>query len=360
MKLITGLALALAIGVAPTLARAEVGIDVLGIKSRHWDCNAMLAAVNTLPKPIPFGAFLDDTFGTSDACLKRLLRSGKVSKFRGHLAWTAHRPLPASVLVPRAQYLNALSVEFPSVEFIFSAICEHHMSAAQSSALNASLRPHMPRVRHTVDSGMFAKDPTALPEVHSNRARSKVISQDGGTNGDGNGLWDVDIEATKKNGEWITLLWDKSTNCRRKDDKRPPQERTDCPTQDQFNHIVRLTFAQPAWPAGTKLTNKQIYKPLSDNHGGCRGKDCKPVYITPTKQPRIAITTINGKPLGWLRYFGSYQGGGHRYYLANGSGQSAFQLGQQAEAISGSEFAVLHDGRNRFVFNPYRRGGLMR
>lgn len=341
-------------------ASAEVGLDLLGIKSRHWDCNAMLAAVNTLPHQIAVGAFLDDTFGSDDRCLRRLLASGKISKFRGHLAWTAHKTVPASVLAPRARYINALAAEYPRVEFIYSGICEHHMTAQESRALNAALRPLMPLVRHTVDSGMYGKDPTALPEVHSNRASSMVISQDGGTNGDGNGLWDVDVEQVKRNGKWMTLLWDKSSNCRRKDDKRRPAERTDCPTADQFNHMVRLSFSQPAWPPGQRLTNKQIWKPLSDNHGGCKGKDCKPVYITPTRQPRINITTLDGRVLGHLRYFGSYQGGGHRYYLATGSGQTAFQLGQQAETLSGSEFAVLNDGRNKFVFNPYRRGGLMR
>lgn len=342
----------------PSLVQAEeVGLDFLGIKSRHWDCNAMMRAVESIPGKVAAGAFLDETFGNSDACLRRLLASGKVSKFRGHLAWTNHASLPASALAPRAQYLNALAAAYPSVEFMYSGICEHHMSSAQSSALNVALRPLMPRIRHTVDSGLKAKDPTALPEVHSNRAKSVVISQDGGTNGDGNGLWDVDIEETKRNGSFVTFLWDKSFNCRRKDDKRKPADRTDCPNQDQFNHAVRLTFPQPAWPQGQRLTSKQIWKPLSDNHGGCKGKDCKPVYITPTRQRAINITTLDGRVVATMPYFGTFQGGGHRYYLTS---MTAFQLGQKLEALSGSEFGLLHDGRNRFVFNPYRRGGLMR
>ena len=349
---------------APTLAQAqEVAIDALGIRSYHWNCPAWLSAVRSHPGKIGLGAFLDDTFVDKtkrydpDACLKATLATGKISFLRGHLAWTNHQTLAASALALRAQFLNALAAAYGSIRFYGSAICEHYMTAQQSAALNASLRPLMPLIKGIVDSGVRSKDPAALPEVHSNRAKGVIVSQDGGTNNDGNGMWDVDIESTKKNASMFFFLWDKSLNCRLKDDKRKPFQRTDCPTADQFNHIVRLTFPMPPYPAGTVLPPPMIWKPMSDNHGGCKGKDCHPVYITPTRQRAINITTLDGRIVATMNYFGTFQGGGHRYYLTS---LTAFQLGQTLERLSGSEFGLLHDGRSRFVFNAYRRGGASR
>jgi hypothetical protein len=335
----------------------EVGLDFLGIKSRAWNCDAMMAAVNTLPKPIPCGAFLDDTFGTSDACLRRLLASGKCSSFRGHLAWTNHKPLPASALVGRAQYLDALAASYSSVTIHPSAICEHGDSASQSAARNAALKPYLSHCGQMVDSGMSQADATAIRECHGPFKKCTAVSLDG------QDALDYDVEAFKRNGTLYSLLWGKSFNCKFSDkDKRPPNQRTDCPTQDQFNHYVRLLYPQPPFPPGERLTSKQIYKPSADNHGGCKGKDCKPVYITNSRQPRINITALDGRQVGWLKYYGPYDGirGAHRYYLATGSGQSAFQLGQDLERLSGSDFGLLHDGRSRFVFNAYRRGGASR
>lgn len=335
----------------------EVGLDFLGIKSRAWNCESMMAALNTLPRPIPCGAFLDDTFGSSDACLRRLLASGKCSSFRGHLAWTNHKTIPIAALIPRSVAFNALAAQTPQSSMCASVICEHSMTSAQSAALNAGLKPYLSAMRGIVDSGMTQADPSAIRECHGPNKKCTAVSLDG------QDALDYDVEAFKRNGTLYSLLWGKSFNCKFSDkDKRPPAQRTDCPTQDQFNHYVRLLYPQPPFPPGERLTPKQIYKPSADNHGGCKGKDCKPVYITNSRQPRINITTLDGRQVGWLKYYGPYDGirGAHRYYLATGSGQSAFQLGQDLERLSGSEFGLLHDGRSRFVFNAYRRGGASR
>lgn len=340
--------------IAPVLGQ-EIGLDFLGIKSRAWDCNAMMAAVNTLPKPIPCGAFLDDTFGTSDACLRRLLASGKCSSFRGHLAWTNHKPLPASALAPRARSFDALIAAFPGITSYWSAICEHAMSAQTSAALNASLKPLMPHVRGFVDSGMTAADPSAIRECHGPNKKCTAVSLDG------QDALDYDVEAFKRNGTLYSLLWGRSFNCKFSDkDTRPPSKRTDCPTQDQFNHYVRLLFPMPAYPSGERLQPNEIWKPSAENYGGCKGRDCKPVAILNTRSARVDVVGLNGRVLGWMRYGGTYGRNQHRYYLGQGSGQTAFQLGQGAEAQSGSEFVLLKISNRKIVVNSYRRGGLMR
>lgn len=353
-----------------TVSSQEVGLDFLGIKSRAWNCDAMMNALRTLPKPIPCGAFLDDTFGTSDACLRRLLASGKCSSFRGHLAWTNHRPLPASALIPRAKYFDALAAAYPSIRSYGSAICEHPLSAGQSAALNAGLRPFLPHMSGIVDSGMSAADPSAIRECHGPNKKCTAVSLDG------QDALDYDVEAFKRNGQLYSLLWGKSFNCKFSDkDKRPPSQRTDCPTPEQFMHYVRLLFPMPPLPPGERPKGMQIVKPSSDNHGGCKGKDCKFLWITnPFKDSRgrpanpntIPLRAMNGvqidtlscyrgktncnDPRNW--YLNKYP----RYYASRG----AFPIGQDAERVGGSEHVIIDEGRSRIVVNAYRRAGAPR
>ena len=337
----------------PTLSSqgfSHVGFDFLGIKSRNWNCDAMLASLSTLPGPVPCGAFLDDTFGTSDTCLRRLLASGHCSLFRGHLAWTNHANLPVSSLIPGAKFFDALSAEYRNIGFYASAICEHSMTAGTSSAINAALRPLMPHVAGIVDSGMRAADPSAIRECHGPQARCTAVSLDG------QNAVDEDVEAFKTHGQLYSLLWSDFFNCKfGSKDKRPPQQRTDCPNLDQFRLLVRIAYPQPPLPPGATLTGGEIYKPQSENYGGCQGRSCKPVLILKTNQHSVNVYAMGGQVLAVAPAGGKFMRPGlWRYYVP----MTAFELGQKAEAIAGSEFCQADDGNHRVVFNCYRRGGV--
>ena len=341
---------------APLTARvsspAPVGFDFLGIKSPAWDCDSMLRSLNTLPHAVPCGAFLDSTFGTSDVCLKRLLASGRCSSFRGHLAWTNHRSASAAALSGTARYLDALAVAFPSVVVFGSAICEANQTSAQSSAVNAALRPLMPHVAHLVDSGISGVDPSAIREMHGPKGLAPAVSLDGQS------ATDVDVESFKTHGELYALLWDRSFNCRFSDkDNRPPSKRTDCPNQDQFNLITRYWYPMPPWPPGPpRLGPGEIWKPMAENYGGCKGRMCRPVAILNRRWPSINILAMNGQKLISCPYGGTFGRNQSRYYCY----LTAFQLGQLAERTAQSEFVFLDAPGYRVVINTYRRGGVMR
>lgn len=349
-EIATALLLTAGLFAAPASA-APVGFDFLGIKSPRWDCDAMLQSLSTLPAPVPCGAFLDNTFGKSDACLRRLLASGRCSSFRGHLAWTNHKPSTSAALAPAASSYDALAAANPRVKFYGSAICEHYMTAQQSSALNASLRPLMPHIQAIVDSGSNAADPAAIRECHGPDRVCTAVSLDGQS------AFDVDVERFKNNGTEYALLWAHPYNCKHSDkDKRPPATRTDCPTQDQFNLLTRISYPMPPWPPGAaRLSPPEIWKPMSENHGGCKGKDCKPVAILNARVKQLIVRGMNGKQIATMPYFGPY-GRQSRYY----ANLTAFQLGQLAEQVSQSEFIYLDDGKRWQVVNAYRRGGVMR
>jgi hypothetical protein len=379
--------LTVCLGIFCEVARAqEVGIDLLGIKSRHWDCEAMLRAVRTLAKPIPFGAFIDSTFGDDDSCIIRLLETGKVSQFRGHFKWNNNHALaPASSLVPTAIKFNGWAKRFSHIKFRPSATCEHWAGEAESAAVHNALNPYLTDTDGWIDSGQRAYDRRATREVHGNRkppAGTAWISQDGGDD-DANGVFDVDTFEHRKKAREAYLEWDTSLNCKFSNkDRRAARDRTDCPTQDEFYSMIRLTYPRPAYPGHRRLDGGRIWKPYSDNHGGtprnpkgCQGKDCKGLLITlpfKDKKGRVAnpntlkIYAQNGAHIDTLQCFVLYNncndprnwldGIYPRYY----SKKTSFWIGQQAEIVSGSPFISIDEGRARYVVYPYGRDGAMR
>lgn len=355
----------------PEHCRYSDGIDILGKNSRAWNCPAFIAALKTVPCQIPLGYFGDGTFGpNTDSCIQEAINTGKVWALRAHFAWTAHKPASAAQLTPAAQQFNALCAANPAIECYPSAICEHSMTAGQSAALHGALRPLLtaPNMKQWVDSGMNAKDPGAIPECHGNRKACPVVSQDGGDNGNGNGMLDVNVEAVKELGSLFTLLWDTSLNCKfSTKDTRAPQQRTDCPTAEEFAHFFALLSPMPPFPSipgVVRPANGQIYKPSSDNHGGCKGKDCKALWMTnpfPGGNPNtIPFTATDGRPLGvFTCYKGNtncndrrnwFEGRLVRYYAATG----AYPISQQ------SEFIVINEGRAKILVNALRRDGVLR
>ena len=332
----------------------EIGIDPLGIRrgAPAWDCNAMMRAVNTLPGQRPLGAFEDTTFGNDDSCLDRALDSGKFDIYRGHLKWTNHAPISANQLIPYARQLSARCARHPGVTCFASLVCEHSMTAQQSAAMNAALKPYLNGIPIIVDSGMKGADPAALRECHGPTARCTGISLDGQS------VTDVDWEDTKRHGSKYVLLWDRSFNCRYADgDNRPPNKRTDCPNADQWMHFARLLYPMPPWPPGLpKLGPNEIWKPSAENYGGCAGRACKPVLILNIRVPAVRVLAMNGQLIATMPFGGSFGKNQSRYYLA----MTSFQLGQSGESLARSEFVILDTGRGRYVVNAYRRFGLFR
>lgn len=360
--------------------RWKSGPDILGKNSKNWNCPAMLDALREIPCQVVLGYFDDPTFGPEQSnCIQEAIDTGKVWAIRPHLAWTDHKPISIEILKARAQRANEFCIKNKDkIECYISPVCEHGLTQQQSMAQNDALLPIFtaPNFKGLVDSGMKARDPRAIPEVHSNEAKAAIVSQDGGTNGDGNGCFDVDVEKSKSNSTLFTETWWAGANCKfssQKDSKtgkpkdgRAPQQRTDCPTPDQFKHWLWLSAPLPAFPPGKRAGNGQIYKPSSDNHGGCKDKDCKALWITnpfPGRQPdKISYETITGQKIGEFSCYRCsdkkewYQGKRPRYY----SSETAYSIFNKAKKLSGKEFVVINEGRARIIIHPLRRDGLLR
>lgn len=353
--------------------RWKDGLDILGKNSRNWNCGAMVEALKTLPCSIPLGYFGGDTFGPpNDTCIQQAIDTKKVWGLRNHFAWSNHQPRTAQQLAPAATAFNALCSANPQIECYPSAVCEDYMTAQQKAQLHSQLRPLLtaPNMKQWVDSGLREKDPAAIPEVHSNKSKSAIVSQDGGTNGDGNGMLDVDVEQVRPNGSLMTFFWDTSMNCKFSNkDKRPANQRDDCPTADEFMHFVSILSPRPAFPAipgVVKPSGNQIYKPSSDNHGGCRDKDCKALWITnpfPGRQPdKLSYYTTNGVKLGEMS---CYRCGDRKNWL-NGkyprfyASETAHSIFTKTKKQGDSEFIIIDEKRAKIIVHPLHRGGVLR
>jgi hypothetical protein len=377
--------------VAP-YSHADVGFDYLGIQSPHWNCDAMLAPLKTLPGKVPAGVLVDHTFGSNDSCIHRLLQSGKVHSLRLHLmnatcvrnrvchgseylfgytiqslerAIVNRDPKLFAKLANAARMAANYGVYYPGVKIYVSGLLEHNLSRTAASILVSFLRSVLPAHVDVVDdpANPYAPLPGTILEAHGPHHRAPIVSLDGQS------AEDVDIEAFKTHGSMFSLIWARSYNCRLNGAFIDPRRRKNCPSQDQFNLMTRLWHKEPQAPHGkpsscrsvAPVQSPRLWKTSADDHGTGNKRDNKPIWITKNAWPGgIQILGANGGPIGHMRYAGPYQGGGFRYYLGEGSGQSAFQLGQDAETKAGSEWAYINEAGNCFLINAYRRAGSFR
>ena len=87
------------------------------------------------------------------------------------------------------------------------------------------------------------------------------------------------------------------------------------------------------------------------------GKDQKPVYIFAEKVKELILKAQNGAVVDVAKYFGTFEGGGHRYYFS----QWGFELAQKAMRISGSPVCKLFKGSKEVgTINPAFREGSFR
>ena len=108
----------------------------------------------------------------------------------------------------------------------------------------------------------------------------------------------------------------------------------------------------------TKLPKGWIYKSHSDQHTTPpSGKDQKPVWISPVKASEIILRASNGQVIDKAKYFGTFQGGGYRYYHADWG----YLLAEKAVRIQGGPVCdVVINGKVVGRVNPAFRDNLYR
>lgn len=317
------------------------------------------------PRSYGFGVFAEvDGFGSAYDLIKQLDNYG-LPFFRIQLIWKDdHKFSNADVKIAEARAKKIAALKLRTKLYI-SPCCENELNAAQFEPFAEVIRWHLPSatIVNSPNKGKGHVSSKYLNEYHHEKPRSTqgrfAFSYDGANCVDSN------IEEDKRlyaNAEYF-MLWNSQCNGNRKifkpTDKRGPLDFKDrakriyWPTPKQIDSWIWLTTHNRG---ATQCPKPGVFKSHSDQHKQPpEGKDQKPVWVKYLKWKAIEVKARNGQLIDKAPYFGTFEGGGHRYYHS----QWGFDLAQKAIRIQGDAICnVFADGKKIGTINlAYRDGG---
>lgn len=340
-----------------------LGLDVLG------GARYKKLIQQEFPRNFMFGIFAEvDGFGRAYDIIEWAASVG-VPAIRVQLQWRDRhdfKPQDVRITEARCQRLRPIILKYQNVKWYISPCCEHELNEAQFEPFAEAIRRYLGDrvvIVNSPNKGKGFVSKRYLNEYHHEAPRKGgkcAFSYDGANMVDSNITKDkADYEAA--NAEYF-LGWNSQCNGNRKifkpGDKRQPNDyverakRVFWPVPKQIDSWVwNLTKQKGAVnePRGWTL------KSHSDQHKvPPEGKDQKPVWIFGKKVSKIVIRATNGQVVGEAPYFGTFSGGGFRYYFK----EWGFELAQKAIRISGNPVCdIIVDGKKVGTANPAFRGG---
>jgi hypothetical protein len=314
------------------------GIDFLG------GARYAKTVLQEQPRAWGFGIFADvDGFGKAYKLIEQVAALG-VPFIRVQLMWKDDHNFRASdipEIEKRVKQLVPIMNKYLNVRWFLSPCCEHNLNEAQFEPFaQAVLKNYLLcTVVNSPNKGKGFVSKKYLNEYHHEekpRSGGRYASSFDGANC-------VDSDVTKykanyKDAEYF-MLWNSQCNGRRNlEDKTPRKDRKYWPTDKQIDSWIWLAKDR----GNPKLPAKWLLKSHSDQHTvPPSGKDQKPVWIIPVKARAVVVKASNGQVIDEARYFGTFQGGGFRYYHQSWG----YELAQKAIRIQG------HPVCNVFVNN---------
>lgn len=336
------------------------GIDFLG------GARFQKTVLNEQPRAFGFGIFAEvDGFGKAYNLIQQLDSYG-LPFMRIQLMWKdLHNFNSGDVkgVENRAKKIASLNLK---TKLYISPCCEHELNDNQFEPFAQAVKKHLPNVEivNSPNKGKGHVSKKYLNEYHHEKPRAG--SNRFAFSYDGANCVDSDIEQDKadyKDAEYF-MLWNSQCNGNRKifkpTDKRGPKDfknrkdRIYWPTDKQIDSWIWLTRDKGA----TQVRKGDIIKSHGDQHEvPPAGKDQKPVYIIKEKVKEIILKADNGQTIDTMRFFGSFTGGGYRYYAT----QWGFELAQKAIRIHGKPTCnYFINGKKAGVVNPAFRDGRYR
>jgi len=345
------------------------GLDLLGLAHPKFKVKEVLKA---FPQGFALGCFDDPkTFGDALKRIKLFLDSGKVSALRVHVHWDdAHRIANLNDLKKRLPRYEKLQQQYPNIPVYVSHSCEYRESSAREVQKRVELvRDLCPSCR-VVQSAWQSPTITGVGVIEKHGPGAKcgpgqIASYDGGKKGEG--INDIDSEKWVNNNANadICFLWTPLFNLT-ESEKVPRPKRTASPTDKYIKAVARLAAPKGSAPAHNfakepkPLKKPMLWKSFAEDTPGESKRDNKPLVILKKKTARVDIVTCLGQKIGSLAYYGTYTGGLHRYYsgIPGGVGLYAYEIGEKAKKLSGSEWIYFKQGGEIFgpVCAPFRAG----
>lgn len=293
-------------------------------------------SVSTIPLKFPIRSFAE-TFGNFYPLAEKELSRGR-SGLGVNLLWSdshtfGDRDIPAiKRLSTKYEYL---CVRYPG-KIELTVFTEHNLSKPDKY-LDIAQRyaPHC-RIVNNPWQGSFSRK-------YKNEIHGQHTIPDGPYNYsyDGTNAVDSNVEAYKRKHQRAErfYLWTPRYNCRwSMADTRSRAERIrDCakPTREYSDSVLYLTG-----PKGdTKLPSKWLAKSHSERHSKEDLKGDKLLLISPIRANGV-ILKKEGNVVARLPYYGTYQGGGYRYY----HNDFGYKLGRVDVFISGKKIGNINAG----------------
>lgn len=184
---------------------------------------------------------------------------------------------------------------------------------------------------------------------------------------DGANIVDIDVTSALRNFSQSEYwgIWNSQMNGNRKMFK-PGEKRGEKDFIDRAKRIYWPVAKQlDSWihlvrniKGDTRIPKGWLPKSHGDQHSyPPKGKDQKLLFIIPQKIKEIVLKARNGQVVGTAKYYGVFNGGGHRYYFE----EWGYDLANKAKRIQGDALCdIYYEGKKVGVVNPAFRDGSYR
>lgn len=323
-----------------------LGLDFLGLGSRHWD---LQASIKAFPQGFALGLFADETFGPNAIKNTQLfLESGKVAAVRAHLHWSyQHKIIPLEKLKKLAPKWESIA-RAANIPIYISHSCEYSESNKKEVVKRVSLLEKLCPSCFIVESPMHSPvSGKHIIEQHGTKANAKpgdIVSTDG------QNLCDINAAAWVKKNAAASIIfgWGQRFNLSKAGPTIPAPERKATPSVEYIKQIVSNLLPKgelPPFPVSPvrPIKDPLLYKVMAEDTGDARGN--RPLVMLKGSS-RVQICTISGDVIGEFVYFGNYPNGTKRFYsgLPGGMKLYGYQIAEQLKQKSGTEWGFVKQG----------------
>jgi hypothetical protein len=309
-----------------------------------------------------------DGFGNAGRCIDKLAKSKKFPAIRIHLTWYDNHTAPPrdfDAIARSAKQVQDLQNAHPGIQMLLSPVLEHNLTQENLNLLTSKIRRYAPTVKMFNTPWKGAKPQNWITEVHGvtpsiPRAPEYFVSFDGA------GAVDEDVERWKYQYRTASVLciWDTRLNGRYDKDERTRANRDTYPDARYMRSLIRLSYpitpAPKFWAPVSGLPSGFLIKTHAEDTNGKGERRDKPLAFTKSKLSSVSFVASNGREVCRLSYYGTYEGGRHRYYAGHRDGCNlyGYEIGAKAKALTGSEWVALKVGARLYgPFNPAFRAG---
>lgn len=307
--------------------------------------------------------------GDARPFVESILKTGRCPAVRIHLMWKdAHNFSEADFpkIEAEAKKWSALISKYKDVAFSLSGACEHNLNKLLATKLKDRVLAAIANKANYVNTPLVGKGAlidsslNVRNEFHGSDARI-TGANDANFSFDGSSAFDSDVATVKKNcfsGRVGTFFfWVPQFNMKKTaGEKKPRPQRKTTLSSELIDSVIYLSNDT----GNVALSNKNIFKShceqtLDDTAKDIRGN--RPVIIVPDKAPELQLVANNGQVVATAKYYGTFAGGGYRYYCSS----FGYQIAEKAKRIQGSPVVKLMAGKKLIgLVNPAFRAGKFR